>query len=224
MYHALCFVVRFNFWNPVQQAFTSVIHLSATDTLWIASGHEWQTLFSFHIIRGLEGKLRCLQNHLPRCVQTWPSFQKAVDVWVSGLFSKHGAVSPLNKSFLLLNNLYSWDVPSHKGLAFKIWPEFFSILLGENRRLCIVWPHTNAFVAKESIIWWMDWCGGYFFQAVLSLLQPLQFHTRLSPTPFLLPSELQHITLDGSHISVWESIVHLPSPHAQPFLVQNNRE
>ena len=38
------------------------------------------------------------------------------------------------------------------------------------------------------------------------------------------PSELQHITLDGSHTSVWGCILHLPSPPTQPFLVQNNME
>ena len=38
--------------------------------------------------------------------------------------------SPLNKSFLLFNNLYNWDVPSHKELAFKI-DKSFSILLEE---------------------------------------------------------------------------------------------
>ena len=125
MYHVLCFVVRFNFWNPVQWAFTSVIHLSATDMLWIPSGHEWQTLFSFHIIRGLEGKLRCLQNHLPRCMQTWPSFQKAVDIWVSGLFSKHAAVSPLNKgpqTWLNCFRFINWQLSTDPLIWALEWP------------------------------------------------------------------------------------------------------
>lgn len=39
-------------------------------------------------------------------------------------------IPPLNKSCLLFNNLYSWDVPSHKELAFRL-DQSFSILLEE---------------------------------------------------------------------------------------------
>lgn len=151
MYHVLCFfAVRFNVWNPLQQVFTNVIHLSATNTLWIAYGHEWQT-FSFHIIRGLEGKLRCHQNCLPSCVETWPSLQKAVDIWVSGLFSKDGDVSPLNKSFLLFNNLYNWDVPSHKELAFKI-DQSFSILV-EEIDYFVLFDHTLMLLQQRNSLY-----------------------------------------------------------------------
>lgn len=119
----------------------------------------WMTdiIFISHNQKGLKGKLKCQQSCLPRCVQTWPSLQKAVDIWVSGLFSKDMDIPFLNKSLLVFNNLYSRNVPSHKELAFRI-DQNFSILLEEIDQFGL-FDHTNAFVAKEFITWWAQQWG-----------------------------------------------------------------
>lgn len=57
----------------------------------------------------------------------------------------------LNKSFLLFNNLYSQDVPSHKELAFRI-EQSFSIVLQETDYF-VLFDHIDASVAKEFITW-----------------------------------------------------------------------
>lgn len=92
----------------------------------------WMTniIFISWNLRAWKRNVRRHQNCLPSCEQTWLSFQKAVDKGQSGPFSEAMDIPPLNKSCLLFNNLYSWDVPSHKELAFRL-DQSFSILLEE---------------------------------------------------------------------------------------------
>lgn len=105
--------------------------------------------FHFTWSESLKGKLRWQQSCLTSSVQTWPSLQKAVDIWGSGLFSKDVDIPLLNKSFLVFNSLYSRDVPSHKELAFRI-DQSFSILLEEIDQFGL-FDHTMASQQRNSL-------------------------------------------------------------------------
>lgn len=173
--------------------------------------HAWLVAWITYIIcisynlRGLRGKWRCQQSRLSNSVQTWPSLQKAVDMWGSGLFSKDVDISLLKKSLLVFNSLYGQDVPSHKELAFKNWPEFFRFA-GRNRPVWIVWPY-YAFAAKEfitlcgactSVVIFL--LGNVLFPA--SKLCNFKYDRIVSEIPVFFPSGLQYVTLDGSNTPV----------------------